>query len=88
MNSPLTALSERDRVCRMSNMVFSTQPLHNKWGKLRRENILLTLRMNLHFKQFIEAAVWSSEEMRVKLTFLPSQTNICRPPCESSCGCD
>lgn len=50
----------------MSNMVFSTRPLHNKWGKLRREKILLTLLgMNLHFKLFLGAAVCYCEEMKV-----------------------
>lgn len=51
----LTALSERESVCRMSNMVLSTRPLHNKWGKLRRDKLLLKLLdVNLHSKQFVK----------------------------------
>ena len=30
----LTALSDRDSVCKMSNMVFNTRPLHSRWGNL------------------------------------------------------
>ena len=58
MFASLTALSESESVCRMSNMVLSTRPLHNKWGKLRREKILLTLlSTRLHFKLLIEESV-------------------------------
>lgn len=32
----LTALSDTDRVCRMSNMVFSTVPLQSKCGNLEQ----------------------------------------------------
>lgn len=34
----LTALRDRESVCRMSSMVRSTRPLHNRWGKLRTES--------------------------------------------------
>lgn len=30
----LTALSDRDSVCKMSNMVFNTRPLQSRWGNL------------------------------------------------------
>ena len=30
----LTALRDNDKVCRMSSMVFSTRPLHNRCGNL------------------------------------------------------
>lgn len=32
----LTALSERESVCRMSNMVFNTRPLQSRWGNLAK----------------------------------------------------
>lgn len=71
MNSPpfpsLTALSESDSVCRMSNMVLSTRPLHNKWGKLRKEKTLVSLLgMNLHFKTLSKrvcALFWVNERV-------------------------
>lgn len=39
----LTALRDRERVCRMSSMVFRTRPLHNKWGNLQEEQKLCWL---------------------------------------------
>ena len=30
----LTALSDRESVCKMSNMVFNTRPLQSRWGNL------------------------------------------------------
>lgn len=36
----LTALSDSDSVCRMSNMVFSTVPLQSKCGNLWQEKVL------------------------------------------------
>lgn len=36
-SASLTALRDRDSVCRMSSMVFSTRPLHSRWGNLRTD---------------------------------------------------
>ncbi len=81
----LTALSDRESVCKMSNMVFNTRPLHSRWGNLVK---VKHIRNRIHAVYIITGKnVTIQGSWIIKLTSQPNQRGIYLPLCGSSCVC-